>query len=112
VVVIPGGIGAHKWSDRTLLEALEAQHAPALPLLVDLDGFLLETTRTNIFLRLDGGLATPPLDGRILPGVTRAQIVRTHHATERPLHLDDLAAADAIYLTSALRGLQRQPKGV
>ncbi len=105
-VVLPGGLGAHKWRDRALHEALEARHAPALPLLVDVDGRLLETTRTNVFIRHGGRLLTPPLDGRILPGITRAHIVRTNDAVERPLHLDDLATADEIYVTSALRGLQ------
>src|SRR5262249_36118592 len=105
-VVVPGGIGRHKWSDRTLLDALEAEFAPALPLLVALDGFLLDTTRPHPFLRLDAPLSAPPLDGRILPGVTRAEILRTHDASESPLHIDDLANAAAVYVTSALRGLQ------
>jgi para-aminobenzoate synthetase / 4-amino-4-deoxychorismate lyase len=106
-VVVPGGIGAHKWSDRGLLDALEARFAPALALLVDVDGLLLETTRTNIFVARGGRLLTPPLDGRILPGVTRARILRDNPvAAEHPLDLDDLATADAIYVTSALRGLQ------
>ncbi len=106
-VVVPGGIGCDKWIDRALLDALDAEHAPALPLLVDLDGALLETTRANVFLLIGGRLLTPPLDGRILPGIARAHVLRTTpDAAEARLTLDDLAIADAVLITNALRGLQ------
>jgi len=72
---------------------------------------LLETTRANVFLLRGGVLATPPLDGTILPGVTRAQLLeRSHHAgitaLELPLTLADLEAADAVLFTSSLRLLE------
>ncbi|HMJ32369.1 MAG TPA: aminodeoxychorismate synthase component I [Baekduia sp.] len=110
-VVVPGGLGAHKWRDRRLVDALAGAVTPALPLLVDLDGGVLETTRANVFVVYDGQLVTPPLDGRILPGVTRARVL-AQAATlgiptrERPLSLDDLATADAILTSGALRGLE------
>jgi branched-subunit amino acid aminotransferase/4-amino-4-deoxychorismate lyase len=62
---------------------------------------VLETSRTNVVARAaDGTLHTPPADGRILPGIT---VARTG-ARPRPLVLDDLRGAQAIYVTSALRG--------
>ena len=78
--------------------------APALPLLVDLDGYVLESWGANVFARLPGGtLATPPLDGRILPGVARAQLLEVHTgAAERRLTLADVLAAEEVFLTSAL----------
>ena len=48
----------------------------------------------------DGQLYTPPTDGRILPSVT------ARRANARRLTLEALAAADEIYVASALRGLQ------
>ena len=73
-VVVPGGLGAHKWRDRRLVDALTAAVGTATPLLVDLDGTLLEASWGNVFVvDGDGALSTPPLDGRILPGVTRAR---------------------------------------
>ena len=103
-VVLPGGLGAHKWRDRTLLESHEADDPATLPLLLDADGLVLETTRTSVIAEAaDGTLHTPPADGRILPGVTVARL----HAMPRALTLDDLRAARAIHVTSALRG--RQP---
>jgi para-aminobenzoate synthetase/4-amino-4-deoxychorismate lyase len=102
-VIVPGGLGAHKWRDRTLLEAHEADDPAAMPLLLDADGLVLETSRASIVIRAhDGRLYTPPADGRILPGVTAA------HAKARPrvLTLDDLHSAPELYIASALRGLQ------
>jgi para-aminobenzoate synthetase/4-amino-4-deoxychorismate lyase len=98
-VVVPGGIGPHKWRDRTLLEAHENDDPGTLPLLLDADGYVLETSRTAIVIENNGWLYTPPTDGRILPSVT------ARRANQRPLTLDDLDAADAIYVASALRGL-------
>ena len=103
-VLVPGGIGAHKWRDRTLLEAHERDDPDTLPLLIDADGLVLETSRTAIVVEArDGTLWTPPADGRILPSTT----VAAHTARCRTLTLDDLHAATAIYVASALRELQR-----
>ena len=100
-VVLPGGLGPHKWRDRTLLESHEADDPATLPLLLDADGHVLETSRTSIVAEADdGALYTPPADGRILPGVT---VARTG-ARPRALTLADLAGARAIHVTSALRG--------
>ena len=101
-VVLPGGLGPHKWRDRRLLEAHEADDPGTIPLLLDADGRVLETSRASIVVRAaDGRLYTPPSDGRILPGVTAAR------AGARPRHLTlaDLEAAAALYVASALRGL-------
>jgi para-aminobenzoate synthetase/4-amino-4-deoxychorismate lyase len=106
-VVVPGGLGPHKWRDRTLLESHEADDPATLPLLVDADGIVLETSRTSILVAdLDGTLHTPPPDGRILPGVT----VAATGARPRRLTLSDLDRAAALFVTSALRG--RQPATV
>jgi para-aminobenzoate synthetase/4-amino-4-deoxychorismate lyase len=111
IVLVPatvaGGLGAHKWRDRRLLDALESAVAPARPLLVDLDGRVLETSRSSLFAELDGRLVTPPLDGHILPGVARARLLAERpDAVEAYLTLTDLARADRILLTNALRGTE------
>ena len=104
-VVLPGGLGPHKWRDRTLLEAHEGDDPATMPLLLDADGLVLEASRASIVVRAaTGALHTPPADGRILPGVTAA------HGRRRPrsLTLADLAAAEAVYVASALRGSRRR----
>jgi para-aminobenzoate synthetase/4-amino-4-deoxychorismate lyase len=101
-VVLPGGLGPHKWRDRTLLEAHEADDRESMPLLLDADGQILEASRASIVVRAAGGvLYTPPDDGRILPGVTAAR----SGARPRVLTLADLERAEAVYVASALRGL-------
>jgi para-aminobenzoate synthetase/4-amino-4-deoxychorismate lyase len=62
-----------------------------------------------VLLATDDALIAPPLDGRLLASVSR------HHTLEagrragrrvviRPITIDQLRAADAIILTSSLRG--------
>jgi para-aminobenzoate synthetase / 4-amino-4-deoxychorismate lyase len=106
-VTLPGGLGAHKWRDRRLLDVLAA--AGPTPLIVDADGDVLEAAHANVFAVEGEALTTPPLDGRLLPGTARGRLVAQARAEgravrEEPLTLERLASADAIVLTSALRG--------
>ena len=110
-VCLPGGSGAHKWADRTLLDRFSAAVAPHIPLLCDLDGQVLEAVHAAVFADLgDGRLITPPLDGRILPSIARADLLagRTplpaglSGAVEEPLSLTALASARGIYIANSL----------
>ncbi|WP_445148956.1 aminodeoxychorismate synthase component I [Baekduia sp. Peel2402] len=105
-VAVPGGLGDRKWRDRRLIDALEDVTDPETPLLVDLDGGVLETTRASVFAWIDDRLVTPPLDGRVLPGVTRLRLIERAPVDQRPLTLAELRAADGVLVTGALRGLQ------
>jgi para-aminobenzoate synthetase / 4-amino-4-deoxychorismate lyase len=101
---VPGGLGAHKWADRRAIDEA-TQRLGATPLILDEDGSVLEAAWANVWVREGDRLVTPPADGRLLPGVTRARLLRTGpHAAEEPLTLERLEAADVILLTSALRG--------
>ena len=65
---------------------------------------MLEASWANVWAREGARLVTPPADGRLLPGVTRARMLRTERRTaEEPLTLERLEAADVIVLTSASR---------
>jgi para-aminobenzoate synthetase/4-amino-4-deoxychorismate lyase len=106
-----GWSGAHKWADRGWLEAREAEHGEAVPLLVGEDGAVLEAARANVFAVSDGALATPPVDGRILPGTGRAATLALAAelgiaAEERPLAVADLHASGEVFLTSSVRGVR------
>jgi len=101
-VRVPGGLGAHKWVDRRLLDALAASMPGEVPLLLDADGLVLEASRSNVAIREGDGLVTPPLDGRILPGVGRAGL----GALEEPVGFERLLAADAVLLVGGARGVE------
>jgi para-aminobenzoate synthetase/4-amino-4-deoxychorismate lyase len=102
--VLSGGLGAHKWRDRRLLDEL-AQRLDAVPLLLDLDGDVLEAAYANLFIVEGTHLITPPLDGRQLPGTVRARVLALHPAREERLSLDRVAAADELLLASSVRGI-------
>jgi para-aminobenzoate synthetase/4-amino-4-deoxychorismate lyase len=103
-VVLAGGLGAHKWADRRLVEALTAELG-AIPLLVDTSGDVLEAAWASVLARVDGIWRTPPADGRILPGIARSRLLAAGAAVEAPLTLDDLRRADRLRVVSALRAV-------
>ena len=100
-VVLPGGLGEHKWRDRSLLDALTARLG-AMPLLVDADGSVLEAAISNVWILEGDALVTPPADGRILPGVTRARLLAAGAGREDAVDLARLQAADAVLLSSSI----------
>jgi para-aminobenzoate synthetase/4-amino-4-deoxychorismate lyase len=91
---LPGGLGAHKWSDRSLVDALTQT-----PLLLDADGTVLEAGWANVLIRRGERLLRPRDDGRILPGTTLPP------AEEADLTLDDLRRAEEILVSSAIAGV-------
>jgi para-aminobenzoate synthetase/4-amino-4-deoxychorismate lyase len=107
-VAVAGGIGAHKWCDRRLLDALAAAVAPAQPLICDLDGHLLEAARANLFVVDAGGvLVTPPVAGRLLPGVTRARVLELGLEVRiGELGEHDLRAAREVFVTGSIGGVE------
>lgn len=103
----PGGHGAHKWVDRRGME-----HPDGAPGQLICDGDEpLEAGWANLFAVREETLWTPPADGRILPGRARAAVLEIAEeegvpAIERPLHLQDLFAADEVFLTNSVRGIE------
>lgn len=75
-----------------------------------IDGDLGEGTSTNFFVVMGGALHTPGLDRGILGGITRGALLEACREAgiptfERVIGLEDLAAAEEIYLTSAVIGV-------
>ncbi|PRG05133.1 aminodeoxychorismate synthase component I [Burkholderia ambifaria] len=75
-------------------------------LFVNERGEVTEGGRSNLFVKLDGQWVTPPLASGVLPGVMRGVLLddRAFGAVERIVTRDDLARAQALLLTNALRG--------
>jgi len=81
-------------------------------LVLDWDDTLLEASRANAFAVFDGTLVTPPADGRILPGIARARALEIAaengiEVREAALRREDLTAADELFLTGSVRGVER-----
>jgi len=104
----PGGLGRHKWADR---RPLGETPAGPVSLLLDRDDEVLEAGRANVFVVVGEALFTPRADGRILPGTARAATIEVAAAAgvevrEESLRRDDLLAADEVFLTGSVRGVE------
>lgn len=88
-----------------VLAAQAAKEAGAYEALLYLpDGTLLEGSRTSCFGVLEGKLLTAPTTPSILPGITRALVLRLAReqgiaVQERVLRLDDLPQVAELFLT-------------
>ncbi len=107
-VCFDGGLGEHKWADRGPLGGLVRD---GVPLLLNRGYEILEASRANVFAVVGDVLATPPADGRILPGIARAGTIEAAReagveVVERPLDRDELLAADEVFLTGSVRGVE------
>ncbi len=105
----PHGLGAHKTTLRARYdEGIRlALAAGAFDMLFfDSSGRLTEGGRSNVFLLIDGEWRTPPAGRGVLPGTMRAALLEdpAWAAREAELTVDDLARAQRIVLTNALRG--------
>jgi para-aminobenzoate synthetase/4-amino-4-deoxychorismate lyase len=76
-------------------------------LLVNLDGEVTETNRSNLMAHLDGRWVTPPVTAGLLPGVARARAIVEREVTEQSLTVDDLRRAEELAVTNAVRGWRK-----
>lgn len=103
----PGGHGPHKWVDRAGMDRPEEGPGQLI-----CDGEeLLEAGWGNLFAVRRGALWTPPADGRILAGMARAALLEIARdegveVYEEPLRMEDLLAADEVFLTNSVRGVE------
>lgn len=106
---LSGGLGTHKLVDRPGKINRPAPGEPGA-LLSD-KGEVLEAGWANVFAVRGGTLFTPPLDGRILPGTTRAALLALAaqagiETKEHSLHPADLLSAEETFLTGSIRGIE------
>ncbi len=102
---------AHKTAPMPLYDAARktVKDSPEFDelLFVNERGELTEGSFTNIFVRINGALFTPPLSSGLLPGVLRAHLLETGAATERVLKRADLTGSNELYIGNSVRGLMR-----
>jgi branched-subunit amino acid aminotransferase/4-amino-4-deoxychorismate lyase len=105
-VLLPGGLGRYKWCDRRLLDSLSVPRST--PLIVDVQGEVLEAAWANVWIVEGRRIVTPAADGRLLPGITRSLLLERAPAlgltvSTEPISVARAREADAIFLTSSLR---------
>ena len=76
-------------------------------LLVNERGEVTESTIANVVALIGGAWCTPPLDSGCLPGVFRADLLAGGEVIERPLSVEEVAAADELCLVNSVRGWRR-----
>ena len=74
---------------------------------IDPEGYVLEGATSNLFIRKDRTLITPPVDNLILNGIIRQQFINLiplldMKIVEQKISLDDLYNADEAFITNSL----------
>ena len=57
----------------------------------------------NVLVQTEAGCFTPPLASGLLPGTMRAELLAAGEARERPMRVEDLASAQAVYRIDSVR---------
>ena len=84
-----------EWNDPGIVEGL----------MLDAHDHAISATAANLFVRIDGMLATPSVARCGVAGVARAEVLARCGAVVRDIGIDELARADEVFLTSSLRGI-------
>lgn len=102
-------------SNNYLLYLLAARHAGELGLddclVLNSRGTVADTAIANVFYFRAGRCYTPPLSDGGVAGVMRRHLLASmpeagFSIEERPVTIDDLLAADEVFLTNAIRGIR------
>ena len=75
-------------------------------LFVDDGGFVVECTGENVFMVKDGRV-TAVEHGDALPGITRDTVIQLTGAESRPVRIEELKAADEVFLTGTSAEIAR-----
>ena len=104
-LVVAGGLGAHKWADRRLLSRRRAPRRRRRSWSMRTRPCSRRRAPTSSWSRT-GGSPRPPADGRLLPGVTRRRVLELAAVREEPIPLARLLAADEVFLSGSVRGIE------
>jgi len=101
---VPGGVGSAKTAGNyaASLKAQDLAHDKGYTQVLWLDAvehrYVEEVGTSNIFFLIDGKVITPPLEGSILPGITRDSVLKLvrdwgYPVSERRITIDEVIAA-------------------
>lgn len=74
-------------------------------LFINTRGEVTEGTISTLFVEIKGRMYTPPVSCGLLPGTFRRSFLEEGKAEERVLTVEDVFAADALYVANSVRGL-------
>jgi branched-chain amino acid aminotransferase len=100
------GIKSLSYAANMLASRLAREQGFDEALLVTPHGRVLEAPTSSIFWVEGELILTPPLDEHILASITRAVVIEVAGAHEHPCTLQQLFAADEVFLTSTAREVQ------
>jgi branched-subunit amino acid aminotransferase/4-amino-4-deoxychorismate lyase len=94
-----------------LARRLAARRGALEAIFLSTQGRVLEGSASNVFLIRRGGLVTPALADRILPGITRRLVFRIARSaglgvSERSISPRELFSADHVLITNSLIEIQ------
>jgi len=98
----------HKTTHRPFHDRAHEEAPPAGDvILLNSRGELTETINSNLVVRLDGRLVTPPLEAGLLPGTLRRELLESGLVEPVVLTPDDLGRASEVYVVNSVRGWRR-----
>lgn len=106
------GVKASSYAENVLLQREAAKAGGTDAVVLGPDGTVAEAAMSNLFVVRDGVVTTPVLGSGCLPGIMRAVVVETCglegiECREGAVTVGDLRRAEEVFLTSAVRRVQR-----
>lgn len=100
------GVKTTSYAENVIALAAARAQGCSEALFENTEGFLCEGTGSNVFVATGGRLRTPPLSSGCLAGVTRDLVLEITGAVEDPIPMEELWAAEEVFLTSTGRDVQ------
>ena len=95
----------HKTTNRGVYERHKAEHSAAFDVLLwNERGEATEFTIGNLIVEIDGKKYTPPIDGGLLPGTMRAEMLDQGEVEEKVMTVDEVRGASTVWLVNSVRG--------
>ncbi|HML65445.1 MAG TPA: aminotransferase class IV [Dysgonomonas sp.] len=93
-----------KYADRTAFEKLMAQKENCDDILIVKNGFVTDTSFTNVVFESDEGLFTPST--YLLPGTKRQTLLKERVIKEKVIRIEDIEDYRKLYLINAMMGIE------
>lgn len=98
----------HKTTHRAVYEAAKRDYPSADEVILwNERGEVTEGCTTNVVIRKEGRLITPPVECGLLAGTYRASLLKAEKIEESIISTDELKASDEIFLINSVRKWQR-----